>query len=387
MESRVLIQPDTEFISYLKKNGGDTLKKCYQCASCSVVCSLSPQHEAFPRKEMISASWGQNEYLLSDPDVWLCHGCEDCSTHCPRGAKPSNVLAAIRAYIIEACAFPSFMGKALKSPKYLFPLLLVPIIVLFALLYNNLNGNFAQLGEGTVKFANFLPHGTLEMFWIGGNVLIFAFAAIGLLRFWKNLTLLSPPKEKKSFVNAVIGMVTEFISHKHFNACKQDSSRFWGHFLIFYGFIGAMITAGLAVMALVVFELSPIPLFHPIKILGNLSGIAMVVGCIIFAVHRLKTNTNKIVNTYSDWLLITFVFLVSLTGLLTQAFRIVDVPVLAYSTYFIHMVFIFFLLWYAPYSKLAHMFYRTLALVYLRQNGREKKMTLFESFALFFFKL
>jgi hypothetical protein len=54
MNERTLIQPDTEFISYLKKNGGDTLKECYQCATCSVVCSLSPQDQAFPRKEMIA---------------------------------------------------------------------------------------------------------------------------------------------------------------------------------------------------------------------------------------------------------------------------------------------------------------------------------------------
>ena len=163
MSERVLVQPDVEFISYLKDNGGDTLKKCFQCASCSVVCSLSPQNEAFPRKEMISASWGQKENLISDPDVWLCHGCADCTTHCPRGAKPSETLAAIRSYIIEYFAFPRFMGSALKNPKYLLLLLLVPVIILFGLLYNNLDGNFDQLNEGVVKFARFLPHGILEI--------------------------------------------------------------------------------------------------------------------------------------------------------------------------------------------------------------------------------
>ena len=272
MSERTFIQPDVEFINYLKKNGGDTVKECYQCATCSVVCSLSPQKEAFPRKEMISAGWGQKEILLSDPDIWLCHGCTDCSTYCPRGAKPADVLSAIRTYTIEYFAFPRFLGSAIKNPKYLVPLLLVPIIILFALLYNNLDGNFSQLNEGTIRFSRFLPHGILEAFFIGGNVLIFTFAAIGLFRFWKNLSIIAPPKEKKSFLGVLIATFAEILTHKNFNTCSTNSSRFIGHLLIFYGFFGAMLTAGLAVGALVLFDLTPIPLFHPIKILGNLSG-------------------------------------------------------------------------------------------------------------------
>ena len=387
MNDRTLIQPDTEFISYLKKNGGDTLKECYQCASCSVACSLSPQEKAFPRKEMIYAMWGQKEKLLSDADIWLCHGCSDCSTVCPRGAKPSDVMDAIRSYIIDYFAFPKFMGAALKKPIFLIPLLLVPALILFGLLYNNLDGNFDQLNDGVVKFARFLPHGILEAFFIGGNILIFSFAAIGLSRFWKNLSTITQPENKKSFLKVLSETIIEIVSHKNFNTCPSSSSRFWGHLLIFYGFFGAMATAGLAVGALVLFDLTPIPLFHPIKILGNLSGIAMVVGCIVVTVKRLQTKSDKGTSTYSDWLLIIFVFLVAFTGLLTQTLRLLEIPFLAYNIYFVHMVFIFFLLWYAPYSKMAHMFYRTLALVYLRQSGRDSKMTIFKSFASFFFKL
>ncbi len=377
MNERTLIRPDVDFLNYLKKSGADTLKKCYQCASCSVVCSLSPQERAFPRKEMMLASWGQKKNLMADPDVWLCHGCTDCNTFCPRGAKPADLLSAIRSYIIECFAFPNFMGKAIKSPKYIFPLLLAPIIILFGLLYNNLDGNFSQLNEGVINFARFLPHGVLETFFIGGNILIFAFAGIGLFRFWKNLNFISHSNQQNGFIKILVGTVIEIFTHKKFNTCSTNSSRFWGHLLIFYGFLGAMVTAGLAVGALVLFELTPIPLFHPIKILGNLSGISMVVGCILVTVKRLKTKSDKGTNNYNDWLLIIFVFLVAFTGLLTQSLRLMETPFLAYNVYFVHMVFVFFLLWYAPYSKLAHMFYRTLALVYLSMNKRDKKELIF----------
>jgi quinone-modifying oxidoreductase, subunit QmoC len=380
VSERNLIQPDIALINYLKKNGGDTLKKCFQCATCSVVCSLSPENKAFPRKEMISAGWGQKENLLSDPDIWLCHGCTDCSTYCPRGAKPSEVLSAIRSYVVQHFAFPKFLGNALKQPKYLVPLLLFPALILFGILYVNLGGNFSQLNEGDIIFARFFPHGILEIFFIGGNVLIFSFAGVGLYRYWVYLTSHSPGIVTKGFFTVLFLSLVSILSHKKFNSCSTSSARYWGHIFIFYGFIGAMATAGLALGADIFFNLqAPIPLLHPIKILGNLSGISLLIGSSIIIIRRIKTGPDINSNTYSDWLLIIFVFGVAVTGILTESMRLTSTPFIAYNIYYVHLILIFFLLWYAPYSKLAHMFYRTVALVYLNLRDRKEKEVVFNS--------
>jgi quinone-modifying oxidoreductase subunit QmoC len=153
-----VIEPDLELIREVKKAGGDTVKKCYQCATCSVVCNLSPADKPFPRKEMILAQWGQTDQLMKDPDIWLCHQCNDCSLKCPRGARPGDVLAALRSFIYRKFAFPSFMGKALASPGALPALLIVPALIMLACIFFtaplDANGDYLFLTSDVIDFNN-----------------------------------------------------------------------------------------------------------------------------------------------------------------------------------------------------------------------------------------
>ena len=79
MAEALLLQPDRRFVEDLVAAGGGDVKKCFQCATCSVVCELSEGRRRFPRKEMIWTQWGLKDRLMADPDVWLCHQCNDCT--------------------------------------------------------------------------------------------------------------------------------------------------------------------------------------------------------------------------------------------------------------------------------------------------------------------
>ena len=99
MADATVIKPDLDFVKGVIASGGESLKKCYQCATCSVTCALSPDQRPFPRKEMLWAKWGLKEKLLKDLDIWTCYYCGSCSTHCPRQAEPGETMMALRRYL------------------------------------------------------------------------------------------------------------------------------------------------------------------------------------------------------------------------------------------------------------------------------------------------
>jgi len=387
------VNPDLNFIREIQKAGGDSLKKCYQCATCSVVCNLSPEHKPFPRKEMIMTQWGRSKELMRDPDVWMCFQCNDCSTYCPRGARPGDVLAAIRSYTYKYHSFPSFMGKALASPAMLPVLLLVPAVLLLACILmfapQTPDGQYVFMTSSVIDFDLFLPHGVVDALFVFGNIMIFIFAAVGFVRFWK--TLQSGGGEKKiPFFKALWPTLKEIILHSQFFKCEANQARAQGHILLIAGFVGAMLTTGMVFIFIFVphyldkfglgqfqsfFDL-PLELPHPVKILGVVSGFLLVLGGALL-IFRRWADADKIgANGYADHLFLYTIFMAGLTGMLSWILRVAESAYLAYAMYFIHLVVIWFLLWYMPYSKFAHMIYRTLALVYARMIGREAKKEL-----------
>ncbi|TET33172.1 MAG: hypothetical protein E3J72_17740 [Planctomycetota bacterium] len=386
MPEPTLLKPDQKFINRIIKSGGGNIKKCFQCATCSVVCELSPDRRPFPRKEMIWAQWGLQDRLLADPDVWLCHQCNDCSTHCPRGAKPSEVLAALRRESIIHHSVPRFLGKWMNDPRYVPLMLLIPTVLLgLALLLKDpiesVLGFSKQTGERIVfSYSSMFPHWLLISFFLFFSLLVLLAIIAGVMRFWRAMKaadarsgMTGPAKGLRA---SIIAALKNIITHDKFATCSTERPRFLSHFLVFYGFIALFVVSIWAMTAkynpLIYSSFAyPFSFWSPWRILANVAGIAVVIGCLLMIIERLNENKKAGAGSYFDWAFIGILLCVVLSGFVTEILHYGRVEPHRHIVYFVHLVFVFALLIYLPYSKFAHMIYRTTAMVYAEYSGRD----------------
>ncbi len=389
MPDAYTVRPDNGFINRLLGEGGEDLKKCFQCATCSVVCELSDADRPFPRKEMIWAQWGLKDRLVADPAIWLCHQCNDCSTKCPRGARPGDVLAALRHQHVRHYAFPRFLSTWANQVKYLPLMLLLPgVLLALALVGGKQLGEMLPFAEHHGFYAGFFAHWLLIGFFSVFAGLAFLTAVFGVVRFWRAMKAADASSGRSAPARGVLpGLVRaikSIFTHDRFGKCTDRSSRRLAHLLAFYGFLALFVVTIWAVIDIYVNpllglkSLYPFGLLHPMKILANVGCVILIVGCVKAIRDRMSNKDESAKSTSFDWIFIWLLLGVAVTGLLTEVFRFIAEPAAgstalqytAFAVYFVHLVLVFDLLVYLPYSKFAHLLYRTVALVYTEYSGR-----------------
>jgi len=391
MTETYLAQPDLGFIAQVRGLGGDTLKKCYQCATCSVACPISPENSPFPRKEMIAASWGLKDRLIKNGDIWLCHNCGDCTDLCPRGAAPGDVLAAVRSAAITEYAQPKALAKAVNDPKKLPLLLGIPAIwfAVFAYItmahedvmtkiFNVFGIAWSHAHEGVIAQANFFSTWFVDLTFVplaGAVTIIFL---LSLRRFITDIhenAVMEGKTDKKSIDykalgRAVVKILPTILKHEKFNECETNKERATPHMMVLFSFIGLAIVTGVFFVVLYVFQTpGPYSQLNPVKWLGNIAGVALVIGSGLMIKNRLDDKEQ--VTTYKDWYILGVVFALGLTGMLTQMARLAHLEWTSYILYYLHLIAIFNLFAFLPFSKMAHLVYRTTAMAYAEYSNRK----------------
>jgi len=383
MAGETLIKPDLQFVKRIVAAGGDTAKKCYQCDTCNVVCNLSPDERPFPRKEMLQAQWGLQDVLKS-PDIWLCHQCSDCTVQCPRGAKPGEVLGVLRQMCIEKYAFPSILARFVGDIKFLPVLIAMPVVLLLVWLYG-LGFLGIEVAKGVVHKGIAIPDGPVvysKLFptlWAVDLIFVPAFffavgvLGLGVMSYWKDLNEANPWKVKLAgnFPSNLIAVLKDILLHNRFRQCETTFARSVNHLLLVFGFIFLASVTGWAFLKEWVFhQESPYFLLSPIKLLAMAGTAALIYGIWQIYQARQENAEQAGYGTYFDWQLIYLIMAVGITGLASWVFRLLGAATLAYPTYFIHLVSVFCLFFYAPYTKIAHLVYRTVAMLYARMADR-----------------
>ena len=381
--NRERIAPDRALLDRVLASGGEDLRKCMQCATCSAVCELADGRQPSPRKEMLWAQWGLSNRLMADPDLWLCHQCNDCTSRCPRGARPGDVMAALRRECVIHYATPRAFGRWANRPASLVWMALVAALLMAtgAGLWQAFGLAAAELshtGQRIVfPFWIRLPHGLLS----AGFALLLVFdvtvLARGARRFWRILNAAGHKPPTPQPVPSLRAAFRRILWHDDFGRCTQTHARRTHHLLVIYGMLALWLTSLWSVTArwnpLLDGLVYPLGFWNPWKLMANLAGIAVTVGIALMLAERWKRPETAGATTYSDVALLGSILSIALTGFATELLHFLRMEPLRYAGYFAHLVAVVVLLWMLPYSKLAHIVYRTLALIYAERTGRGRQ--------------
>jgi len=143
--------------------------------------------------------------------------------------------------------------------------------------------------------------------------------------------------------------------------------RWFIHAAIMWGFLGLFLATVLDYF-LYLLEIKPIgtwvPIWYPVRLLGTLAGVVMMYGVSAAIIRRLKKADETSKNsTPSDWIFLILLWLGGLTGFALEIALYLPQPhAWSYWMLLIHLIVVVELLVLLPFSKFAHVVYRTVAL-------------------------
>ena len=76
--------------------GGEHLRSCLQCGTCSASCPVAPLLEHTPRRLVALLRAGMDEEVLRSATPWSCASCYACAVRCPAGIAVTDLMNALK---------------------------------------------------------------------------------------------------------------------------------------------------------------------------------------------------------------------------------------------------------------------------------------------------
>lgn len=370
---------DPSLIKDIKKYGAFDVTACFNCGNCTAVCPLSKDDSSFPRKMIRWANTGMKAKLLSQKEMWMCYYCGECSKTCPREAKPAAFMAAARRYAIADNDLTGISKLLYRHWPFNLAFWTLVIFVLGSFMY--VNRLESRGHEKIIEIFN-IPYELIHNTGIFMMAIAAFSLAAGLVRMILKLAdsagILSIIKEKKppfpvllssavkSAADAVFG---EMFAFKRFRECDADKkiperNKPWMvHAVTAWGFMGLFLATTLNFL----FK-DPellVAVWYPPRVIGIISGVMLMYGATRLIINRIKKSEPAYANSvFSDWLFLWLLWFIGLTGFVLLV--LVYLPEINRHTadllFIVHVAPSMALVVLASVTKLAHVFYRPLAL-------------------------
>jgi len=342
-----MAQINPDFAKELKKYGAIDLNACYNCGTCTSVCSLSTEESSFPREMVRYSVIGLDSEIKSSLKPWLCYYCGECSTDCPRQANPGELMMTLRRWLISKYDWTGLSGVLFKSlPASIIAFVLIAFLVIAVGFKEKFNteslmhlGHYFELFSILIVFAVILVPNIIRMWW---------------------LTIVKPkvkvpvPLYIKTFTDLIVHMFTQ----KRSLDCEDNKFRWLEHMILVFGYL------------LLLFVTVFLDWFATESIVIILSGYIISAAVFIitfdFVLDRIKKS--KEVNKFShpsDWFFVIWLFLMSITAFAVRIF--VDTGIIE-NNIWIFIVHIIILAQWAliivPFGKWTHFLYRSFAMYF-----------------------
>jgi quinone-modifying oxidoreductase subunit QmoC len=329
----------------LKKYGAFDFNACYNCGTCTAICSLSTENDSFPREMVRLSVIGNKDDIKASLKPWLCYYCGECSSHCPREAAPGELMMSLRRWLTSVYDWTGLSGLLYKS----LPVTIIAfIITALAVIGYSVHENFNL--EKLMHVGHYF-----EMIAIGS---VFTLILLpNLVRMW--WFIIGKPKVKvpiASYFKASGELFVHMFTQKRSLGCDNNQFRWLEHLVLVIGYLALLFTT------VFLDWFSSTNLF--VIILGYVESIAIFIITIDFVKSRIKKSKEVSKHSQpSDWFFVIWLLLMGLTAFIVRLF--IDTNIIEQNIwmYLFHMiVLVQWAVIIVPFGKWTHFLYRSFAM-------------------------
>jgi quinone-modifying oxidoreductase, subunit QmoC len=338
-----------EFGKELKRFGGSDFNACYNCGTCTAVCSLSTEEDSFPREMVRFSVLGLEDDIKSSLKPWLCYYCGECSANCPQTANPGELMMSLRRWLTSEYDWTKMTGLLYKS-------LSLTIIAFFVAALAVLTFSISE----KFNLPSIMHTGhTFEMVAIA---VVFGFILLpNIIRMW--WFIIYRPKIRvpvSKYFTGLAELAIHMFTQKRALDCDDNRFMWFEHFILVIGYLGLLF--------ITVF----LDWFSSEKFFIIVSGYVVSITVFIITVDfvagriRKKKEINKF-SQPSDWLFVIWLFLMGITAFSVRLF--IDTGFLENNIwlYLFHLIILVqWALIIVPFGKWPHFLYRSFAMYFAK---------------------
>jgi heterodisulfide reductase subunit C len=110
------VRPESGLIAAVEARSGERVSRCFQCGKCSNGCPLAFAMDLKPNQVIRMIQLGLEDEVLRSKTIWICAGCQTCTTRCPNDIDIAHLMDSLRQLSQEA-GVPPAEPKVVKFHK------------------------------------------------------------------------------------------------------------------------------------------------------------------------------------------------------------------------------------------------------------------------------